>query len=88
MLDIFDEIYTDDWKGIFSELYLVTFCVLFMYAALNIFIQIMEHAFNSCHMLDMMAAEPDPLLEQNPTLPGKGGDDKTAAQPRFRSRIS
>ena len=46
MLEIFDSIYVSGWAGLVSEVYLISFVCLFIYSALNIFIQIMQSAFD------------------------------------------
>ena len=74
MLQIFDAIYTPGWGGLASELYLISFVCLFIYSALNIFIQIMQAAYFDVHKIQERRASSVAGLEAQSWEPHDGDE--------------
>lgn len=68
MLDVFVELHSPDVEGVIADLYLMTFCCLFIYCAVNVFISIIANSYQT--------------LQEN--TEGGDGDDSTEAAMRWR----
>jgi hypothetical protein len=93
MLQIFDSIRFSGWAGLVSEVYLISFVCLFIYSALNIFIQIMQSAFDHTQVKWHQKAQKIAGLEAWATAPASvvatdangAGDATNGLQPESQA---